>query len=47
MREQPPKNGVARRLWDLSDEEVDAIFEDDDRERERQTTIDTFGGSAE
>ena len=30
MRKQPPKNGVARRLWDLSEEEVDAIFARDE-----------------
>ena len=27
MREQPPKNGVARQLWDMSDEDVAAIFD--------------------
>ena len=26
MREQPPKNGVARQLWDMTDEEIDAVF---------------------
>ena len=29
MSRQPPKTGIARRLWDLSDEEVAAIFDDD------------------
>ena len=27
MREQPPKNGVARQLWDMSDEEVEELFD--------------------
>ena len=30
MREQPPKNGVARELWDMTDEEIDAIFGDEE-----------------
>lgn len=30
MREQPPKNGVARQLWDMTDEEIDAIFGDEE-----------------
>ena len=30
MREQPPKTGVARKVWDMSDEEIDAIFGDDE-----------------
>jgi hypothetical protein len=30
MAEQPPKTGAARRLWDLSDEEVREIFDDEE-----------------
>ena len=30
MSRQPPKTGLARRVWDLSDEEVAAIFDDDE-----------------
>ena len=29
MREQPPKNGLARRLWDLDDDEIAELFGDD------------------
>ena len=29
MSRQPPKTGIARRLWDLTDEEVAEIFDDD------------------
>ena len=29
MREQPPKNGLARQLWDLTDDEIDELFGDD------------------
>jgi len=32
MSRQPPKTGFARRVWDLSDEEVAAIFDDDDED---------------
>jgi len=28
MREQPPKNGTARALWDLTEEEVAELFEE-------------------
>ena len=26
MRQQPPKNGLARRLWDLTDKEIAEKF---------------------
>ena len=29
MREQPPKNGLARRLWDLTDDEIAELFDGD------------------
>ena len=36
-KQHPPKTGAARRLWDMDDDEVDAIFEaaSDEREVER------------
>lgn len=30
MREQPPKTGTARRLWDLTEEEVEELFGDEE-----------------
>ena len=27
---QPPKTGVARKVWELSDKEIDAIFGDEE-----------------
>lgn len=30
MSRQPPKRGLARKVWDLTDEEVAEIFDDDE-----------------
>jgi hypothetical protein len=34
MSDQPPKTGVARRLWELDDDDVAAIFDDESDETE-------------
>lgn len=36
MSRQPPKTGIARRLWDLSDDEVAEIFDEHDDDTEER-----------